>query len=193
MSEPSFPGRRIGEIALLQVQRDSVKLRDRYNPDPILQVQEASVDADGMLGWDGSAWVVDAHHMAWPNPGPRRPLSIGFSSHYEKMRDGYRDLPLGGAGENIVVATDQVFLLGDLGERIIIRGEGREIEFQPLKVAKPCLQFTSYMLELSELGSHEELEEHLAFFDEGTRGFIITMGDDVAPNRLRVGDEVFVR
>jgi hypothetical protein len=183
---------KIGEIALLQVHGDEVKLRHRYDPTPLIQVDEASVDVNGMLGWTGSAWVVDVHHMAWPNPGPRRPLSIGFTSHYDKMRDRYWDIALGAAAENVIVATDRVLELGDLGERIIVRGEDREVVLLPVKVAKPCLQFTSYMLELNEVGEYERLRGDLDFLGAGTRGFIVTMDEEVAPTRLRVGDEVFV-
>ena len=108
------------------------------------------------------------------------------------MRDRYWNIELGAAGENIVITADDVVALDDLGERIIVRGEGREVVLEPVKVAKPCLQFTSYMLALPGLGSHDELKADLAFLDDGTRGFIVTIGEDVTPTRIRVGDEVFI-
>jgi hypothetical protein len=46
---------------------------------------------------------------------------LGFSSHYDKMRSRYRDVPLGTAGENIVVRTDRVLTLNDLGKRLLVR------------------------------------------------------------------------
>ncbi len=183
---------KIGEIALLQVHGDEVSRRERFDPAPLIRVDEASVDVNGILGWTGAAWVVDNHHTAWPEPGPRRPLSIGFTSHYDKMRSRYWDIPLGAAGENIVISSDRVIALDDLGERVIVRGADREVELLPLKVAKPCLQFSSYMRQLTELGSYEDLRDDLSFLDEGTRGFIVTVGDAVPPTRLRVGDEVFL-
>ncbi|MDJ0664860.1 MAG: hypothetical protein QNJ75_09885 [Acidimicrobiia bacterium] len=183
---------RLGEVALLQVHGDRVKRRDRYDPAPLVQVEEASVTSDGMLGWTGAAWVVDKHHQAWPEPGPRRPLSIGFTSHYAKMRDRYWDISLGAAGENIVIKTDRVIALGDLGERVIVRADGREAVLLPVKVAKPCLQFSSYMRRLPEVGAYEDLAEDMRFLGEGTRGFIVTMLEDGAPVRIRVGDEVLL-
>ena len=183
---------RLGEIALLQVHQQQLVPGDEFDPAPLLQVDEASVDAAGMLGWTGSAWVVDVHHTAWPERGARRPLSIGFTSHYAKMRRRYRDVPLGVAGENIVVRTAQVVRLSDLGDRIIVRGDDREAILLPVKVAKPCLQFTSHMLGLPELGSYEELKADLEFLGEGTRGFIVAMDERSEPTRLRVGDDVFV-
>jgi hypothetical protein len=183
---------RLGEVVLLQVHGDHVKRLDQYNPAPLIQVEEASVARNGMLGWTGGAWVVDKHHEAWPEPGPRRPLSIGFTSHYAKMRDRYGDFALGVAGENVVVATDRVMTLDDLGDRVIIRGEGRQAVLLPVKVAKPCLQFCSYMRRLPEVASYEELAGDLEFLEDGTRGFIVTMDDNGNPARIRVGDEVFL-
>ncbi len=183
---------RLGEIALLQVHSQQLVPGDEFDPTPLLQVDEASVDAAGMLGWTGSSWVVDVHHTAWPGRGARRPLSVGFTSHYDKMRKRYRAAPLGVAGENIVIRTDRVIRLSDLGNRIIVRGDDREAILNPVKVAKPCLQFTSFMLGLPKLGSYEELKSDLEFLGEGTRGFIVAMDEGTEPTRLCVGDGVFV-
>ena len=184
---------KIGEIALLQVHGDLLKWRDRFDPGPLIEVQEASLDDGGMLGWTGSAWVVDVHHRSWPEPGGRRPLSVGFTSHYDKMRSRFREIPLGAAGENIIVSSDQVMSLDALGQRIVIRGQdGRGAILTNPKVAKPCLQFTSFMLELPEVAPFDEISAELAFLDEGTRGFIVEVDQVAEPVRVRVGDEVFL-
>ncbi|MCP4966335.1 MAG: hypothetical protein GY926_14020 [bacterium] len=184
---------KIGEIVLLQVHGDLLKHPDRFDPKPLIEVDEASVDDDGMLGWTGSGWVVDVHHLVWPGRGGRRPLSIGFTSHYDKMRDQFRDVPLGAAGENVVVATDDVLTTADLGERLVIRGQsGAEAVLVRPMVAKPCLPFTSFMLDLPTVGTYEEIGMDLAFLDNGMRGFIVGVDELVAPVRIRVGDEVFL-
>ena len=183
---------RLGEIALLQVHSQQLVPGDEFDPEPLLRVDEASVTSAGMLGWTGASWVVDVHHTAWPGRGARRPLSVGFTSHYDKMRRRYGEVPLGVAGENIVIRADRVVQLDDLGNRIIVRGNDGEAVLLPVKVAKPCLQFTSYMLGLAELGSYEELKEDLEFLGAGTRGFIVAMDESTEPTRLRVGDQVFV-
>ena len=183
---------RIGEIKLLQVHGDLLKHVDRFDPEPLIRVEEASVDAEGMLGWTGSAWVVDVHHRAWPGRGGRRPLSIGFTSHYDKMRDRFRDIPLGAAGENIVVEADTVQSLADLGDRLIIRGQDGEVVLRSPQVAKPCLPFTSYLLDLDEVGTIQEIGYDLAFLDAGMRGFIVGIDESAEPFRVRVGDEVFL-
>ncbi len=182
---------KIGEVALLQVHADLLKRTDRFDPAPLIQVGEASLDAGGMLGWTGSAWVVDVHHRSWPGPGPRRPLSVGFTSHYDKMRGRFRDIPLGAAGENLIVTSDKVLSLEELGDRILIRGQdGWEAVLTNPKIAKPCLQFTSFMLDLPSVAAFEEISAELAFLDEGTRGFILGVDELAEPFRLRVGDEV---
>ncbi|MCP3995365.1 MAG: hypothetical protein GY722_09905 [bacterium] len=183
---------KIGEIALLQVHGDLLKLPEKFDPAPLIEVAEASVDADGMLGWTGSAWVVDVHHRAWPGRSGRRPLSIGFTSHYDQMRARFRDVPLGAAGENIVIRADDVFKLADLGDHIIIRGRDGEVALTSPDVAKPCLPFTSYMLDLPAVGALQEIGYDVKFLDDGMRGFIVGIDESVEPFRIRVGDEVLL-
>lgn len=183
---------KIGEVALLQVHGDLLKSPDRFDPASLIRVDEASVDSDGMLGWTGSGWIVDVHHRAWPGRGGRRPLSIGFTGHYDEMWSHFRQVPLGAAGENIVVKADGVFKTADLGDHIIVRGHDGEVTLTSPKVAKPCLPFTSYMLDLPEVGSLQEIGYDLKFLDDGMRGFIVGVDESAEPFRIRVGDEVFL-
>jgi hypothetical protein len=85
-------------IVRLQIQRVPIKVKSiGYLPDEILAVSRASVDAWGMLGWHGGAWVVDAHNRAHPSRrgGGRRPLSIGFTGHHAAMEERFGDAPTG--------------------------------------------------------------------------------------------------
>lgn len=185
--------RKLGNIAMLQVHGNRVKHRDRFDPTSLIEVETASLSSDGMLGWAGSGWVVDVHHAAWPEPGPRRPLSMGFTSHYNKMENRFGKASLGVAGENIIVASDEVVSLADLGQRVVISAEnGEEIQLVRPKVAKPCLPFTSFMLGLPSVGIREEIVGHLRFLDDGTRGFVFGVDEIGDPVRIRVGDEVFL-
>lgn len=104
-----------------------------------------------------------------------------------------RDVPLGAAGENIVVKADGVFKTADLGDRIIIRGRDGEVALNSPRVAKPCLPFTSYMLDLPAVGTLQEIGYDLAFLDAGMRGFIVDIEEGSQPFRVRVGDEVLLR
>jgi hypothetical protein len=109
------------------------------------------------------------------------------------MRERFRHIALGAAGENIVVNADQVMTEDSLGHRLLVRGNaGREVVLTSPKVAKPCLPFTSFMMDRPTVGTHEEIGEELAFLDGGMRGFIVGVDALTQPVRVRVGDEVFL-
>ncbi len=185
-------GGKIGEVALLQIHGDLLVAGDRFDPGPLLGVDAISINGDGVLGWTGEAWAVDVHHRSWPGRGGRRPVSLGFTSHYDKIRDRFRAIPLGAAGENIVVTATDPVPLDHLGNAIAIRGQdGREAILVNPIVAKPCRQFSSYMLELPYKAEAEDIAEELAFLEGGTRGFRFGVDELVAPVTVKVGDEVF--
>lgn len=185
---------RIGEIALLQVHGDLLVPGDRFDPAPLMEVSTLSLDPAGALGWTGDAWVVDVHHRSWPGVGGRRPVSMGFTSHYDKMRERFRDIPLGTAGENIIVAAADPVGRADLGSGVVIKGgDGREVVLADPIVARPCRQFTSFLLELPYKAEREEIADELDFLDGGTRGFIFSVDEVVEPTMVKVGDAVFRR
>lgn len=185
-------GVKIGEVALLQIHGDLLVAGDSFDPGPLVEVDAMSIDSDGVLGWTGEVWAVDVHHRAWPGRSGRRPVSLGFTSHYDEMRNRFRQIPLGAAGENIVVTATDPVPLGHLGAAIAIRGQdGREAILVNPFVARPCRQFTSYMLGLPYKAAAEDIAEELAFLDGGTRGFIFGVDELVAPVTVKVGDEVF--
>ena len=183
---------KLGEVVLLQIHGDLLKRGDRFDPASLVEVDEISVDTAGVLGWTGEAWAVDVHHRAWPGRSGRRPVSLGFTSHYDRMRARFRDIPLGAAGENIVIAAADPVALEDLGEGVVIRGkDGREAVLTNPIVAKPCQQFTSFMLGLSVKAEAADIAEELAFLDGGTRGFIFGVDRLTDPVTIKVGDGVF--
>lgn len=180
---------KIGEIALLQIHGDLLVPGDKFDPTPLVQVEAMSIDSAGVLGWTGSVWAVDVHHRSWPGRGGRRPVSMGFTSHYEKMRQRFRDIPLGTAGENIIVTADDPVGLEDLGD-VVIKGAADAVLTSPI-VARPCRQFTSFMLELPYKAEAEAIAEELRFLDGGTRGFIFNVDGLTEPVTIRVGDGVY--
>jgi hypothetical protein len=185
---------KIGEVALLQIHSGRLVPGYRFDPTPLVKVNTLSLDAAGALGWTGSAWAVDVHHRSWPGVGGRRPVSMGFTSHYDKMRDRFSDMPLGTAGENIIVAAAEPVALSDLGSGVVIRGEeGREAVLANPLVARPCQQFTSFLLGLPYKAEREEIAEELAFLDNGTRGFVFSLDEVAKPTMIKVGDGVFCR
>ena len=188
----------LGRIARLQIQRTSLKSgvsRTRvYHPAPLLPVSVLYVSPDGVLGLgpDGS-WLIDVHHRAHPetkNPAGENGISIGFSGHYDAMRDRFGDrIELGCAGENIVADLPRRCTLDELRAGIVIlspAGEER-LRLRVLDVAHPCKPFTGWAL--ARTVEPETFKTHLQFLEDGMRGFLLAT-DTTA--RISAGDQVAV-
>jgi len=185
-------GDRIGRIVRLQVQARSLKEAGTYDPTPILASPVASIDAGGMLIWNGTGWVVDAHHRLHPRSRGRgrRPLSIGFTGHYRAMSAEFGGVPVGIAGENIIV-DGPALRLHDLGDGVVIRTRGgREIILGNPRPAEPCRPFTSFLVGSDEVLPRASITGELAFLSGGRRGFLVTVDPADGPVSVRVGDEV---
>jgi hypothetical protein len=186
----------LGRVARLQVQRNPLKARgEGYDPTPILSVDEAAIGPLGMVGRHDGAWVVDAHHAAHPRSraGGRRPLSMGFTSHYAAMAAHFGSAPLGCAGENVIVDTEQRVALEDLDGEIVVTTADSEVVLTGARVATPCLEFTSYLLGLPEVARREDIAHDVSFLDDGTRGYILAVAHLERSVVIRVGDVVSVR
>ncbi len=183
----------IGRVAYLQVQRRPLKLDAAYDPSPLLVVDELRVSAHGVLGRMDGGWLVDTHHAAHPQVRGRglRGVSMGFTSHYAAMAERYGDVPLGVAGENIIVESDRLFDGAALANGIVIRsGDGGEVVFPSASPAAPCLEFTSYLLGLPHRAGRDDVAADLDFLGGGMRGFIIDAAQVRNPAPVRLGDEV---
>ena len=147
-----------------------------------------------MVGAHEGTWVIDAHHKAHPasRAGGRRPLSIGFTGHYDLMANRFGEAPLGVAGENIIV-DGPAFSLADLGEGVLIENAvGELIPLERPRVAAPCVEFTSFMLGLDGVAPLAEIEEPLADLHDGRRGFIVAADHSPTSVTIAVGDRVFL-
>jgi hypothetical protein len=200
--------REIGRIVRLQIQRQSLKRPleplpgtrrspdQYYNPARTLAGDALWVtDSVAAIARDDDM-ILDVHCAAHPqtrNRGNGNMLSIGFTSHYDKMRAGFGDhLADGIAGENILVETGELFELDDLEAGIVIQtGNDGCIAFDKLIVAAPCVEFSRFCL-----GDHyadpKATSEALRFLDGGTRGFYAYISSDL-PAMLRVGDVLLTR
>jgi len=189
--------RMIGTVARLQIQRGSLKSGEkptrRYDPAPLLSVPKLNVTPAGALGAiEDGAWVVDVHHRAHPhtkNEDGLHGISLGFTSHYDAMREHFgARVVVGCAGENIIAETDGRFTYEDLVEGVaILTPEGKErVRLRVLEVAHPCRPFTGWAL--GKQVEPEELKRHLQFLDGGMRGFYcvgegtgtVSLGDQIA-------------
>lgn len=189
--------RTIGTVTRLQIQRGSLKRGEKparlYDPAPLLSVPALNVTPDGAFGGspDG-AWIVDVHHRAHPdtkNEDGLHGISLGFTSHYDAMRERFGDrVQVGCAGENIIATAERRFSYDELaGGVAILAPDGTErVRLRVLQVAHPCRPFTGWAL--GKQVEPEELKEHLQFLDNGTRGFYcvgegagtVSLGDQIA-------------
>jgi len=186
-------GDRIGRIVRLQVQARSLKAAGTYDPTPILASPAASISADGMLLWNGTGWIIDAHHRLHPRSRGRgrRPLSIGFTGHYRAMSAEFGGVPVGIAGENVIV-DGPALRMDDLGDGIVIRTRGgREIALGSPRPAEPCRPFTSFLVGSDEVLPRASITGELAFLSGGTRGFLVTVDPSSGHAGIAVGDEVY--
>jgi len=191
--------RTIGTVTRLQIQRGSLKTGEKptrtYDPTPLLAVSELHVSPDGALGGSpggGGMWVVDVHHRSHPvtkNEDGLHGISLGFTSHYDAMREHFGDkVVVGCAGENIIARSDRQFGYDDLAAGVaILSPDGKErVRLKVLQVAHPCRPFTGWAL--GKTVEPEELKRHLQFLDGGMRGFYcvgvgagtVSLGDQVA-------------
>lgn len=189
--------RMIGTVARLQIQRGSLKSGEkptrRYDPAPLLSVPKLNVTPAGALGAiEDGAWVVDVHHRAHPhtkNEDGLHGISLGFTSHYDAMREHFGNrVEMGCAGENIIARADRRFTYEELADGVaILAPDGTQrVRLRILEVAHPCRPFTGWAL--GKTVEPEELKKHLQFLDSGMRGFYcvgegvgtVALGDSVA-------------
>jgi hypothetical protein len=188
--------RLLGTISRLQVQRDTVKVKGvRYDPMPIVSVDQAAIGPEGMVGWLEGSWIVDVHHAAHPasRAGGRRAQSIGFEGHYSAMALRFAAVPVGIAGENIIVDTEGRVGLDDLEGTVVIEGPDGDVELPSAGVAAPCVEFTSFLRGSPEVLDRSVIAEDLEFLGGGTRGFILETKNLARPMRVEVGNRVVVR
>ena len=186
--------RDVGRIVRLQIQRSSLKTGEkpnrRYDPAPLLTVERLAVSPDGVLGQsEGGAWLVDVHHRAHPqtkNEDGLHGVSVGFTAHYEAMRQRFGDhVTAGCAGENLLAVAERRLSYDELAGGIaVVDADGREVvRLDVLQVAHPCRPFTGWAL--GGTVEAQVLKEHLQFLDDGMRGFycratgsgIVSVGD----------------
>lgn len=186
---------RIGTVVRLQIQRTPLRRGGVYDPSPLLAVERAMVGARGMVGWSEGGWMLDVHHADHPEVRGRglRALSMGFTSHYERMGRRFGDVPLGVAGENVLVDTPQRWTVEDIGAGVVVRSTGGEdLVLGPARPAEPCLEFTSFLLGLPRRAERDEVAGELGLLSGGTRGFLVDPGRVGTLRPIAVGDEVWL-
>jgi hypothetical protein len=188
----------IGQIERLQVQLDKLKTETKpnqtYVPEALRVVPALQLTTKGVIGLKDGQKLLDVHHADHAQARNRKTAGISFnlSSHYQRMRDRFGPLlEAGCAGENILVATDDTLDLDALSKGLVIEtSDGVKVRLTGIRVARPCLAFSTYTLNLSGKLTDESLKETLRFLDGGTRGFYCEWGGE--PAVVHPGDRVFI-
>ncbi|MEZ4524132.1 MAG: hypothetical protein R3A46_21240 [Thermomicrobiales bacterium] len=197
----------IGRIIRLQIQRQTLKHplepkpgHDRspeqfYDPQHILASEELWV-ADTVAAIQlGDDYVIDVHAAAHPrsrNRGNGNMLSIGFTSHYDKMRDRFDDhLTDGIAGENILVEASGILDVEDFAAGLAIQtAHGELVECNEVTIAAPCVEFSRFCLG-DRYADPRATSDALRFLGNGTRGFYGYISSGL-PAMIRTGDTLLV-
>lgn len=180
----------IGRIVLLQVQRRRLVQGKTYDAKPLLRVDRLLVNADGALGDHDGGYILDVHAAAFPADGKgKRPLSIGFTSHYDLMRSRFDAVPLGIAGENVIVEAHRVFQESDLAPGLVIRTGAGEFRLDAPTVARPCAPFTRFLI--GDRTDDDPIAAR-AFLQGGVRGFICGVSHLDDHEQISIGDEVWL-
>lgn len=195
--------REIGRIKRLQIQRSTLKPRERlhryYHPDPILGVPRLLLSPRGVIALtDDEQEIIDLHHADHPqthNSKGKNGVSLGFTTHYQAMRAQFGAHLIDGiAGENILVEVNRAFALADLGQRIVIEQQqtGQHVYLYDFKVAAPCVEFTRYAVNHGTSLPAAELKAALQFLDGGRRGFYARITEQEMPIAIQTGDMVYI-
>ena len=200
--------REIGPIVRLQIQRQSLKQPLPPHPDGVRSPQRF-YDPQHILAGDelwvadtvaavalGDDYVLDVHAAAHPhsrNRGNGNMLSVGFTSHYDKMRDRFGDHLLDGiAGENVLVESSEEFSEDDLRGGIAIRtADGAMLTFSDVTIAAPCVEFSRFCVD-DRYANPVPTSRALRFLDGGTRGFYAFISTGL-PVMIRIGDTLLLR
>ena len=186
--------RHLGKITRLQVHLAALALETGYDPSRLVVVEELAIGPLGVAGFRDGEWVLDVHHRAHPEArgDGRRAVSIGFAGHYRLMAERFGDVPPGVGAENLVLDTEGRVSQADLAGTVVIACEHGEVPLTGARVARPCRQFTSFLLGRPDVAPRDEIAAELEFLDDGMRGFILATDLVERPARVHVGDDVWV-
>ena len=193
----------IGRIKQVQIQPSPLKVESSdftyYDPAPLLVVESLELTPDGVFGFPiNGKRVIDVHHVDHPTSGNHHGtngVSFGFTSHYETMRTQFGEHMVDGcAGENILIETDDIITLSDLGTGIAIQSKetGQFVYLTKFKVAAPCVEFSQFAANHGLPLAAAPLKATLQFLHHGRRGFYATAEAQETPVLVRADDRVFV-
>lgn len=191
----------LGPIVRLQIQTAALKIgakpREAYDPAALLAVDTLTLtEAGAEAHWPDGERVLDIHnrhHPATRQFEGENALSVGFTAHYDLMREHFGGpVTLGCAGENVIVAVERRIPLEQVARGLVIHGAGRPApaRLHRIMAAAPCRPFTRYLLRAEADDEAASLKAGLQFLGGGMRGFYAALAG-AEPVTVRAGDLVF--
>lgn len=187
-----------GEVVKMQVAGRRIRNGPLYDPSPLREVSRLRLSAEGIIGYDGSGWVLDSHHRAHPERTrfqQHRVLLIGFAPNYRRLWEEFRPVELGAAGEALIISADRFVPFSAVANGVRIASGSEAIELSGPQPAIACAPFTRYITQRTDL-SEEEAEEKLAAprqrLSEGLRGYVVPY-QHPQPFDVEPGAKVFLR
>lgn len=186
--------RPLGKIVRLQIQRASLKQGDGelriYNPGPLMAAGELTLARAGACAPapDGSL-TIDIHNSTHPQTknGGHNALSFVFTSHYAAMQARFGGhLPIGCAGESILIETDEVISLDQVAMGVVIETKTGRVSLRNVIVARPCSSFSKFAIGKAGAPT-DEVKAALQFLDQGMRGFYCELAGE-SPATISLGD-----
>lgn len=188
----------IGKIVHLQIQRSALKVGEKpnrvYTPAPLLSVPTLTLTPTGAEAHLPSGEILlDVHNARHPetrNNENENALSIGFTHHYELIRQQFGEhVPFASGGENLIVETAQrVELNAVAGGLVIQRAVGSSVPLTNGLVAEPCRPFAGYLL--GKMVDGDTLKASVQFLQNGMRGYYFRL-DRSESASIHVGDTVW--
>ncbi len=186
--------RYVGEITLLQMQLYPMTGKGGYDLRALVEADRLRLTPDGAFGLSQHAWIVDRHHRHHPDArrwDTSKTLSFGFTAHYDHMWSLFRKTPLGQAGENVIVKTDEMLTIDDLAGGLMIETRDGTIELTSPEVAEPCVEFTRFLTG-RENADARDLKPWRERLRNGVRGYVVGI-DGADPFEIAPGDRLSVR
>ena len=198
--ESEYVMEQIGTVKLVQIQQKALKIqrddgkRD-YDPAAIVPLARIQLTSAGIVGLaDADDRIMDVHHIRHPRSRYRgdNSISMGFTSHYEKMRAEIgHHIKDGSGGENIIVNSNHIIAPHDLGRRAAIKSsvDGSMIILQAVMPIPPCEPFSQFLC--AKVLSPPETKSILRFLSGGMRGYYMTLETAAPRIIIQTGDIVY--
>ncbi len=196
----------LGTVKLVQLQPTGLIIKADNTPSGKFYDASRRVEVDKLiinpLGIEAvlptGEHVLDIHHLNHPDKAydPDDMICIGFTSHYDAMRDRFGAHMIDGiAGENIIIECDREIWPEDLGEYLVIEEAetGHQMRLEMVSHADPCQSFSQFALQSPyENPPAKTMKATLQFLGRGRRGFLLIMPKEERSATVQPGDQVFV-